>query len=671
MTNLTENPVYESGIYQLETTDPVIGGTPAIVSGTPVAGWSNAQAQQLANRTAYLDKILENGIISAVVNDYSLVNYSAVGTDGSKLSSPVCYVYEPDTETLVTTLQDASGAALTNPFTAGANGLVQFAAPNGRYDLRVVKGGTDYRLRVQCNDVAGNVLVSELGDTTTPTKGAAIVGRGVVSLASVSNLQTAPTRADLVYIVRGHVAGTDIGGGSFYWDSTRPKSYHNGTTVISNTVPWDGSLATLTAFLSGTGETATGTNGCFIRTYSGPLDVRYAGAQFNNSADDTAAIQKALAVSQDIWSPNGIARVSGTLNMNTHTWTAASGSEIHHYPSNDTTDCVVITGANNGKTSLRGLTIRGLQGGSTFGRDLLTVNKGDYVVIENVSVFNAKRDCFHAEPAASFFWIENLCLINVKCQVAGRDCFHYELPPTFTDVFINQITHLNCESRTAERHALYIGNGSSVNQDTKISVVSIINGEYSCRGFSTANALVKIETLGTSPIESVKFDYTTVEDVTNSHTGWGVEIVGSAFKGKFTWEGGIVFGATNFITGYDKFPQYQLNDYGGNRIPLLVSNQGIRTKYRTATLAQNASEDVYTMTSGELIKGYVIDRFNNGTWRAEFTAWGGTNNTVNVISSNGVTVTMQAGGVIRVTNTQATSTPMEVFIQRITLDSNA
>ena len=45
MTDLTENPIYEPGIYQLELLDPVVGGP---------GGTSNAQAQQLANRTAYL-----------------------------------------------------------------------------------------------------------------------------------------------------------------------------------------------------------------------------------------------------------------------------------------------------------------------------------------------------------------------------------------------------------------------------------------------------------------------------------------------------------------------------------------------------------------------------------------------------------------------------------------
>lgn len=45
MANLPETPTYDAGVYQLETTDAVVGG---------VAGKSNASAINLANRTAYL-----------------------------------------------------------------------------------------------------------------------------------------------------------------------------------------------------------------------------------------------------------------------------------------------------------------------------------------------------------------------------------------------------------------------------------------------------------------------------------------------------------------------------------------------------------------------------------------------------------------------------------------
>lgn len=51
MANLKENAAWESGIYQLETTDPVVGG---------VDGISNKQAIQLANRTRYLKGEIES-----------------------------------------------------------------------------------------------------------------------------------------------------------------------------------------------------------------------------------------------------------------------------------------------------------------------------------------------------------------------------------------------------------------------------------------------------------------------------------------------------------------------------------------------------------------------------------------------------------------------------------
>lgn len=45
MANVTETSTWETGIYQLETTDPVEGGA---------LGISNAQAKQLGNRTKWL-----------------------------------------------------------------------------------------------------------------------------------------------------------------------------------------------------------------------------------------------------------------------------------------------------------------------------------------------------------------------------------------------------------------------------------------------------------------------------------------------------------------------------------------------------------------------------------------------------------------------------------------
>ena len=55
MTNIVEQSIYTPNIYRLETYDPVIGGEVAFVGDLPISGQANAQAQQLANRTKYLD----------------------------------------------------------------------------------------------------------------------------------------------------------------------------------------------------------------------------------------------------------------------------------------------------------------------------------------------------------------------------------------------------------------------------------------------------------------------------------------------------------------------------------------------------------------------------------------------------------------------------------------
>jgi microcystin-dependent protein len=50
MANLTESAIFEAGIYQLETTDPVLGGA---------SGIANTQAKQLANRTTWIKEKLD------------------------------------------------------------------------------------------------------------------------------------------------------------------------------------------------------------------------------------------------------------------------------------------------------------------------------------------------------------------------------------------------------------------------------------------------------------------------------------------------------------------------------------------------------------------------------------------------------------------------------------
>lgn len=83
-----------------------------------------------------------------------LKNFFAQDDQGNKLPGATCYVYQRGTESLITGLLKANGTLLPNPFAANDDGFIQFAAPNGLYDVRVVQGARDNRLPLQFNDVA-------------------------------------------------------------------------------------------------------------------------------------------------------------------------------------------------------------------------------------------------------------------------------------------------------------------------------------------------------------------------------------------------------------------------------------------------------------------------------------------------------------------------------------
>lgn len=79
MANVTESSVWESGIYRIETTDPILGGE---------TGTANIQAKQLANRTLYLKARADQ--VDAAASGYGSLqarlsalqsSVEAVGTD--------------------------------------------------------------------------------------------------------------------------------------------------------------------------------------------------------------------------------------------------------------------------------------------------------------------------------------------------------------------------------------------------------------------------------------------------------------------------------------------------------------------------------------------------------------------------------------------------------------
>lgn len=286
-------------------------------------------------------------------------NYFAQDAQGNIMPSANCYLYLPGTTTLAIGLVDGNGVPISNPFLASGMGQITFGAPNGVYDLRVALGARDWTIKVQCADIvqAMDVMDSILGshaenptarnngqplepgdetwnstdkqpywwngsawvalnssaqqlearirDSVNPENGAVIVGRGVVTIDNVFELLSVPERSDISVNVTSYYPGwiTTVvgafGGGRFIYDGSKPKSKHNGGTVISSTVPWDGMQTTHRNFLDGVGETDISGYGCWVRTDE-ELNVWSFGAvKFINdgvstTTDSTYAFQKAI-----------------------------------------------------------------------------------------------------------------------------------------------------------------------------------------------------------------------------------------------------------------------------------------------------------------------------------------------------------------------------------------
>jgi len=81
-----------------------------------------------------------------------LQNFYAQDVNGNIVPGATCSLFLPGTTILATGLVDLNGAAMTNPFQASFNGLAQFAAPNGLYDLRIESGLITNTLRVTFSD---------------------------------------------------------------------------------------------------------------------------------------------------------------------------------------------------------------------------------------------------------------------------------------------------------------------------------------------------------------------------------------------------------------------------------------------------------------------------------------------------------------------------------------
>lgn len=115
--------------------------------------------------------------------------------------------------------------------------------------------------------VRGDQSLRQEITSTSPSEGSSIIGNATVSVSSVADIKNQTKRLDLKLSLSSyHPLGTS-GGGEFIWSPSTPKSQHDGGTIFSPTVPWDGSQATLSDYLDGDGETDPSGSGCWLRIF--------------------------------------------------------------------------------------------------------------------------------------------------------------------------------------------------------------------------------------------------------------------------------------------------------------------------------------------------------------------------------------------------------------------
>lgn len=81
-----------------------------------------------------------------------LKSFFAQDPQGNMYPAATCELLLAGTANRASNLVDGAGKPMANPFTSHSSGLIQFAAPNGLYDLKVTAGAMSYTLRVQCYD---------------------------------------------------------------------------------------------------------------------------------------------------------------------------------------------------------------------------------------------------------------------------------------------------------------------------------------------------------------------------------------------------------------------------------------------------------------------------------------------------------------------------------------
>lgn len=181
--------------------------------------------------------------------------------------------------------------------------------------------------------------------------------------------------------VKGFYTGLSVGGGTYLWDATKPKTAHNGGTVLSPEAlaAWDGSSSDILTLFNWVGSG----NGCFVRLQDDVVHVTCFGAlptHLGGNALQNIPINKAIASFSGTFGivklPVGVFRVSDKIVMYPAVTLEGCGAEatwIERAPNTSST-CVVsaeFTGNGADYIYIKNLTVSGNKQNGGVGKGII------------------------------------------------------------------------------------------------------------------------------------------------------------------------------------------------------------------------------------------------------------------------------------------------------------
>lgn len=226
-----------------------------------------------------------------VPNTYDARTVQSIDVEGFRQYPGYGYTYDAATQTV--TMDQAFDTEQAGTVVMLFLGTLNADSPETVYSNFASTSGAS-----MIGTSSGNTVQEELDATQDKIENDIAELKSSLFVASIKDM-LALTPQNIHVTVTGYIPGTDFGGGLLYWDSTKQKANHNGITIFSPTVPWDGSYSNLEAFLAGIGETNTNGTGCWVRSNKGDIMASWSGFDVtgNQIADVSIKAAATLAAS--------------------------------------------------------------------------------------------------------------------------------------------------------------------------------------------------------------------------------------------------------------------------------------------------------------------------------------------------------------------------------------